>query len=124
MIFYWCGLAQWLQYVLLMIWQVYPWIVLTQPVTALAFVLDGARYGAGGFEYAAKATALGAAPPAILCMLLGLQVLPQPELALSAVWLGLTVLMAMRAATIYVPYYLKRTPFDKLQVEPIREKGQ
>jgi Na+-driven multidrug efflux pump len=29
---------------------VLPWVVLTQPVNALAFVWDGVLYGAGGFR--------------------------------------------------------------------------
>ena len=28
-----------------------PWVVLTQPINALAFVADGVLYGAGGFRY-------------------------------------------------------------------------
>ena len=37
-----------------------------------------------------------------------------PDLELGAVWLGLTVLMAMRSITIYIPWKLQRTPFDKI----------
>ena len=33
---------------------VYPFIILTQPLNALAFVLDGVLYGANGFAYAAR----------------------------------------------------------------------
>lgn len=33
---------------------IFPWVILSQPINALAFVWDGILYGAGGFEYAAK----------------------------------------------------------------------
>ncbi len=33
---------------------IFPWVILSQPINALAFVWDGVLYGAGGFEYAAK----------------------------------------------------------------------
>jgi Na+-driven multidrug efflux pump len=33
---------------------IFPWVVLSQPINALAFVWDGILYGAGGFQYAAK----------------------------------------------------------------------
>ena len=32
---------------------IYPFVILTQPLNALAFVWDGVLYGAGGFPYAA-----------------------------------------------------------------------
>jgi hypothetical protein len=37
--------------------RVFPWVVLSQPLNALAFTWDGILYGAGGFQYAAKARA-------------------------------------------------------------------
>ena len=33
----------------------YPWITLTQPVNALAFVCDGILFGGGDFAYCAAA---------------------------------------------------------------------
>ena len=48
----------------------------------------------------------------------------RPEAELSAVWLGLTVLMAMRSLTIYVPYRLRRAPFDKVFLYPGDERWQ
>lgn len=35
---------------------IFPFVILSQPINALAFVWDGVLYGAGGFEYAAKVT--------------------------------------------------------------------
>lgn len=40
--------------VLAAIGHIFPWVVLSQPINALAFVWDGILYGAGGFSYAAK----------------------------------------------------------------------
>ena len=54
------------------------------------------------------------AVPAAGCMLLGLAAPGSPDLELGAVWLGLTVLMAMRSITIYIPWRLRRAPFDFL----------
>lgn len=34
--------------------RIFPWVVLSQPLNALAFTWDGILYGAGGFQYAAK----------------------------------------------------------------------
>ncbi len=47
-------------------------------------------------------------------MLLALLAPGAPDLELGAVWLGLTVLMTMRSITIYIPWKLQRSPFDKL----------
>lgn len=91
-----------------------PAVVLTQPLNALAFVLDGVLYGVSGFEYAARATVVAAAP-AVGVMLLGTRwAAGAPDAQLAWVWAGLTVLMAMRALTIYVPYRMRHDPFDKL----------
>lgn len=53
------------------------------------------------------------ATPAIGCMLLALLAPGAPDLELGAVWLGLTVLMSMRSITIYIPWKLQRSPFDR-----------
>lgn len=90
---------------------VYPWVILTQPINALAFVWDGVLYGCNGFKFAAKAMAVCAAP-ATSCMLLGLEFAGEFDAQLTAVWLGLTVLMVMRCLTIYIPYRLRKSPFD------------
>ena len=114
---------------------VYPIVILTQPVNALAFVLDGVLYGAGGFAYAAKVsrTAVshsagvtltgGCAPqampvcavPAMACMLLS-QAAGSADARLVSVWLGLTVLMLMRSLTILLPWRLGRGPFKEMRL--------
>ena len=43
--------------VLAAIGHIFPWVILSQPINALAFVWDGILYGAGGFSYAAKVEA-------------------------------------------------------------------
>ncbi len=64
------------------------------------------------------------AAPAVGCMLMALNAPGRPDMELSAVWLGLTVLMAMRSLTIYVPYKLRRKPFDKVFIYPKEELWQ
>ena len=64
------------------------------------------------------------AAPAVGCMLMALNAPGRPDMELSAVWLGLTVLMAMRSLTIYVPYRLRRKPFDKVFMYPEDERWQ
>ncbi len=97
--------------VLAAITPIYPWVILTQPINALAFVWDGVLYGCNGFKYAAKAMTVCAAPAAS-CMLLGLEFTGDFDAQLISVWLGLALLMVMRCLTIYIPYRLRRSPFD------------
>lgn len=86
-----------------------PVIIVTQPINAVAFLLDGILYGVNGFPYAAKALVLCAIPSASLMWIGSHYMNP-----LLAIWLGLTLVMTLRVTTIYVPYYLKLKPFDIL----------
>ena len=90
---------------------IYPWVFLTQPINAVAFVWDGVLYGVNGFKYAAKAMIVCAAPAAS-CMLLSLRMPGDYAAQLRAVWLGLSLLMVMRCLTIYIPFRLRKSPFD------------
>ena len=90
---------------------IYPWVILTQPINALAFVWDGVLFGCNGFKYAAKAMAVCAAPAAS-CMLLALEFVGDYDAQLTAVWLGLSLLMVMRCLTLYIPFKLRQSPFD------------
>lgn len=92
---------------------IFPVVVLTQPLNALAFAWDGVLYGAGGFGYAARVMPL-CALPAIACML-GSLLSQAPDVQLAAVWGGLTLLMAMRSLTVWLPFRAGRAPFDKLR---------
>ena len=89
---------------------VFPVVVLTQPLNALAFVWDGVLYGAGGFAYAARVMPV-CALPACACMLASLTS-HVPDVQLGFVWGGLTLLMIMRSLTVWVPFRLGRSPFD------------
>ncbi len=55
--------------VLAAIGHIFPWVILSQPINALAFVWDGILYGAGGFSYAAK----------VSCMIFPLLPAPKPS---------------------------------------------
>lgn len=88
-------------------------VVLTQPITALAFVWDGVLFGVSGFKYAATAM-VGCAIPSVSLMYLAAFSYGNTNLQLSYVWSGLGLIMALRAAVIYLPYKLRRSPFDKL----------
>lgn len=95
-----------------------PFVLLTQPLNALAFVGDGVLFGAGGFKYASMAMAVCSAVSA--AVMIGGQQLAgaDPLLTLSSTWYGLSTFMLMRALTIYVPYKYRNRPvfgrvFDK-----------
>lgn len=112
-----------------------PWVAASQPLNALAFVWDGVLFGAGGFRYASLQMAL-AAIPGITLMVAGPQIhggaagaagAAGPEAKLAYVWAGLMLVMAGRAAGIWVPWTLKLPPFAGLLAqaqEPQRQGGR
>lgn len=86
----------------------------TQPINALAFVMDGILYGVSGFGYAATAM-VAAAVPAVAVMVEGtLLAAGQMDLSLLAVWAGLAVFMVMRFATLFIPLVRRQPPFNVL----------
>jgi hypothetical protein len=93
--------------------------IATQPLNALAFLMDGVLYGCGGFRFAAVAMTT-ACIPALAAMLVGTRLAAglAPAAALdgqlAAVWLGLGCLMLLRFATLYIPLRMGQPPFDKL----------
>jgi putative MATE family efflux protein len=98
---------------------VMPAVVATQPLNSLAFVLDGALFGAGGFRFASVAMAAAAAP-AVALMALGAGAAAgagaaPADAALMAVWAGLTLLMAIRAGAIALPLHLRGGAFRALR---------
>ena len=104
--------------------------VATQPLNALAFLMDGVLYGVGGFAYAARAMTW-ACLPACATMLAGSRLLGLGSGAadaaaaadgqLLAVWGGLGCLMLLRFGTLYVPLLARRPPFDALwELEEVR----
>jgi putative MATE family efflux protein len=97
-----------------------PVVIALQPMNALSFTCDGLLYGVGGFAYAAKAMAMSAVP-AIATMLAGMRffvgtvaVIKAPAAVLGVVWSGLAVVMIGRFLTIFIPYKLRKKPFDVL----------
>lgn len=89
--------------VLDILYTIFPAIIVSQPVNAIAFVLDGVLYGFGEFTFAAKAMALSALP-AICTMYIGYRLCLSLSLdsvcILKSVWAGLFVLMVMRSITM------------------------
>jgi putative MATE family efflux protein len=96
-----------------------PIVISLQPVNALAFTMDGLLYGVNGFAYAAKAMTLSAIP-AIATMVVGMRFFvgsgaapaAAPVAVLLVVWAGLAVVMVARFLTIFIPYTLRKKPFD------------
>lgn len=76
--------------VLFYIGRLLPFVALTQPINALAFVFDGLHYGASDFKYAAVSM-MALAVPSILVLLY----FPQ-FWGISAVWVGLSTVMTLR----------------------------
>lgn len=92
---------------------------LTQPLNALAFVVDGILYGVSGYAHAARAM-VTAALPAIAIMVGGTQWaggVANSDGTLLAVWAGLAAFMAGRFLTIFVPLVRRQPPFDVLHEE-------
>lgn len=92
---------------------VWVFVVGTQPINSLAFVWDGVVFGAGGFRFACFAMAAACAPAATLMLALGGGA-QTPGGALSGVWAGLALVMALRWLTIAIPYRARAGPFAKL----------
>lgn len=96
----------------------FPVVIISQPLNAIAFVLDGIMYAMGSYVFASRAMVL-ASIPAIMLMAGGWVLYANSVLVsidiLRTVWVGLIVLMCVRIATIYVPYRYKIWPFDKLK---------
>lgn len=95
-----------------------PAVIALQPINALAFTFDGLLYGVNGFAYAAQAMAMSAVP-AVGTMLLGARWVAEtaagPGAQLTVVWAGLAVVMMGRFLTIFVPFKLRKAPFDKFE---------
>ncbi|KAG0623195.1 hypothetical protein M758_3G155500 [Ceratodon purpureus] len=70
-----------------------PFVALTQPINALAFIFDGLHYGASDFEYVAV-SAMALVVPAMLVLLF----LPK-FWGISAVWVGMSTAMTLRMLT-------------------------
>ena len=98
--------------------QVLPWVVLTQPLNALAFAGDGVLYGAEDFKFATL-TMAAAAGSALAVMSLS-YFTPDSALKLQFIWAGLGALMAVRAGFVGFRYLGRRGPFASLDGPKIR----
>jgi MATE family multidrug resistance protein len=85
--------------------RVFPFLYLLQPLGSLVFVWDGIYMGAGEFRYLAMAMLISAAAAAVVTLL----VLPLGW-GLTGVWWGFMTLMAVRALTLGLRYYSKKSP--------------
>ena len=90
-----------------------PFVVLTQPITALAFVLDGVLYGGSDFKFAASCMFVSAAS-AVTVMTVGINYFAESDYdVLTSIWVGYTVLMSMRTMVILYRMQMKDAPFRK-----------
>jgi putative MATE family efflux protein len=105
-----------------------PVVAATQPVNALAFVLDGVLYGAGGFRFAAVQM-FACAVPAVAVMAVPLVVAggassSSAATRLAFVWAGLALLMAGRAASIAAALWAGVGPFKGLLSDGKKEEEE
>ncbi|GAX80950.1 hypothetical protein CEUSTIGMA_g8385.t1 [Chlamydomonas eustigma] len=91
------------QMVLLFIHGIMPLVILSQPINAAAFALDGILFGAGAFQESCKVVAIASAP-ALICMVLS-TAYTEASTRLLVVWIGLLLLMIGRAVTILSDVY-------------------
>lgn len=87
--------------------------MLTQPITALAFVWDGVLYGVNGFVYAARAM-IFCALPSVSLMITALAFPGRPGIQIGFVWAGLGMVMLLRTLVIYMPFQRQSDPFADL----------
>ncbi|PKA49850.1 MATE efflux family protein 1 [Apostasia shenzhenica] len=67
-----------------------PFVALTQPINALAFVFDGINFGASDFAYSAYSLVLVAIASILFLVLLS------PSYGFIGIWLALTIYMSLR----------------------------
>ena len=96
-----------------------PFVIWTQPVTALAFVLDGVLYGGSDFNFAAKCM-FASALVATTAMGIGINFwATTDEDVLTSIWTGYTLLMSMRMFVILYRMRMKEAPFRKYLVASV-----
>ena len=99
-----------------------PILILSQPVNALAFVLDGVIFGAGGFVQSCRLMAV-ATVPALACMAVA-ATCEFPNWRMLWVWIGLLSLMAARAGAIWASMKGAGKPFAWMSDPPPHQPGQ
>jgi hypothetical protein len=98
-----------------------PILVLSQPVNALAFVLDGVIFGASAFIQSCHLVAV-AAIPALACMGVAVSC-SSANWSLLWVWIGLLALMAARAMAIWWSLKTAYGPFAWMSDSPRTDQG-
>ncbi|XP_048500971.1 protein DETOXIFICATION 44, chloroplastic isoform X2 [Beta vulgaris subsp. vulgaris] len=83
----------------------------SQPINAIAFVLDGLYYGVSDFEYAAYSTVVAALLSSIF-LLIGV-----PVYGLPGVWAGLFMFMSLRVVAGSLRLGTKSGPWNKIWSE-------
>lgn len=83
----------------------------SQPMNAIAFVLDGLYYGASDFRYAAVSMILAATISSILTLL------APPSFGLNGIWGGLFLFMSLRVAAGCWRLGTKSGPWEKILSE-------
>lgn len=96
---------------------VWPLVVASLPFNTLAFTVDGLLYGANDFRFCALMM-VSSSLPAIAIMGLGTRTAAGGGGGLGAVWLGLTLLMAMRSLLGISRIVSRSGPWAALQRQP------
>jgi len=103
-----------------------PIIAITQPISSVAFLLDGVLYGVSGFAFAAGWMAISGGGAVVTMMLVNKMVSSSSissgtwilggSSQLIGIWGGLVMLMVLRVVTIVVPFLKRWKPFDQLSI--------
>jgi Na+-driven multidrug efflux pump len=103
-----------------------PIIAITQPISSVAFLLDGVLYGVSGFAFAAGWMAISGGGAVVTMMLVNKMVSSSSigsgtwilggSSQLIGIWGGLVMLMVLRVVTILVPFLKRWKPFDQLSI--------
>ncbi|XP_024532908.1 protein DETOXIFICATION 45, chloroplastic isoform X2 [Selaginella moellendorffii] len=86
-----------------------PFVALTQPINSLAFVFDGIHYGASDFRYSTYAMMSNALVSSAVLLL------APRRFGLPGVWMGLTLVMALRAAAGFLRLTFATGPWSFLR---------
>jgi putative MATE family efflux protein len=98
-----------------------PFVIWTQPITAVAFVFDGVLYGGSDFNFAAKVMFVGASV-ACTSMYAGVNFFADSDFeVLSSIWIGYTILMTLRLLVILYRMQDPNAPYRKYLLSDDKE---
>ena len=89
--------------------QVWPFVVLSQPLNTLAFVADGLLFGASDFRWCALMSVVAAVPA-----LAAMRFAASTQGGLPCIWSGLAVFMGLRSLLGFARVWSKRGPWKKV----------